>query len=159
LKQIYIKSFYFALFASQTYINRFGKPIIPSDLDNHRLIGFSAGNHSSFIESEALFSLGKERSEIRQTYVEINSNIGEANLASSGVGIASIEIGLVKRSYPHLIRLFPDLPPIEVKTYCIFPKESQNSEKIKVFSQFLKEKRNTNDDQKPQSISLKRCVL
>jgi DNA-binding transcriptional LysR family regulator len=140
LKQIYIKSFYFALFASQTYIERFGKPIIPSDLDNHRLIGFSGGNHGAFIESESLLSLGTPNSQSRQSYVEINSNTGEANLASSGIGIASIEINLVKRSYPNLVRLLPDFSPVEVKTYCIFPKESQNSEKIRVFSQFLKEK-------------------
>lgn len=127
------------LYASKEYLDEFGIPKMPEDLDNHRLIAF--GDHkeaSSFQGMNWHLTLGKPQGEMRIPYTQANTPHARLTLAEAGIGIMAISA-----EHPGLSdskNLAPVLADIEgptVSSYYIYSQAHQNSMKIKVLEEYL----------------------
>ena len=73
LIQTYLTTFHLKLYASKAYLEKFGVPKTPSDLDNHRLLAY--GDYKTFhpfVDANWHLTAGIKQGDIRQPYVMIN---------------------------------------------------------------------------------------
>ena len=87
-----IEAFTFRLFASKDYIEKFGLPKAPEDLDDHRLISFSKILHNPFDDVDTLLHKGRDPNEERYTCLEINNSISLIKIVKEGYGLGSIPV-------------------------------------------------------------------
>ena len=110
--------FNFSLYASPSYLKKYGHPKNPSDLSHHRIIAFGIGEYRPFSETNQLLQIGSDDT-YRIPNISIDSSIGEIILVEAGLGVASIcdnDPFLETRS---LIKIFPDMKPLKVEAYCM----------------------------------------
>jgi len=138
LIQEYLMSFHLRLYASQEYLDKFGTPKTPADLDHHRLIAY--GDHShAFSNLSWHLSLGTSLGRFRKPYMQINSSILHYRLAEAGIGIVTLA---KERSVPKvssLVEVLPDYPGPTLEVYYIYPEHLKNSKRVQVLQSFLKE--------------------
>lgn len=127
------------LYASQAYLNEFGTPEKPQDLDHHRLIGF--GDHreaNSFQAMNYHLTLGRPEGSLRTPYVQVNTPQGRLELAQAGIGITAISAEHPGLQDLNLVRVLPHIPEEPaVSSYYIYSKAHQNSKKIRVLGEYL----------------------
>lgn len=126
------------LYASKEYIEKFGLPQKPEDLDDHRLIAF--GDHKEAVSYQAMnwhLTLGKPQGEIRIPYIQANTPQARLSLAVAGIGIVAISAEHPGLSQLNLIQILPDIPGPIAETYYIYSKAHQNSKKIKVLEEYM----------------------
>jgi DNA-binding transcriptional LysR family regulator len=128
------------LYASKDYLDQFGTPTKPEDLDHHRLIAF--GDHKEALSFQAMnwhLTLGTSQGEVRIPYIQANTPYGRLLLAQEGIGITAISAehpGLLDLK---LIQILPDIEGPTVNNYFIYSKAHQNSKRIKVLEEYLLE--------------------
>ncbi len=131
---------YTGLYASQDYLEEFGIPKAPKDLNNHRLIAY--GDHIEAEPFKAMnwhLTLGTESGEIREPFLQINSAQARFTLAKAGLGIIALSKEHPDLENSGLIPILPDLPGPIVESYYIYPKELANSKKVIALHQYLEE--------------------
>ncbi|MDN2481346.1 LysR family transcriptional regulator [Vibrio agarivorans] len=130
-----------ALFASKDYIERYGLPILPSDLHDHRLIQYR------FLTSNELRPLTLVKSNETITVdmpvsLIVNDTYAAVDAAEKGLGIGRIIAPLVKEHFDDG-RLQPVLPSYWISYpgfYLFYPQHSQKARRVRVFIDFLLEK-------------------
>ncbi len=135
----HLMTFHTKLYASRPYLEKFGIPQSPQDLDQHRLIGFGGHDHP-FDESDWHLTLGLESGKWRQPCMEISSSIGLFNAALNHSGIVclpSIHPGLNESG---LVEVLPGNPGVKEEAYCIYPEKNENSKKTQIFIEYLMKK-------------------
>lgn len=142
LIQIYIKTFYTKLFAGKKYLEEFGIPQKPEDLDRHRLITFSVG-HSihGCSTSHWLLQLGRTRGHIRQPYLQMNSSHALLNAARDNLGIVSLgkDHPKLEKIYD-LVEVLPDFKGPELDIYYTYPVQMKEVKSVVEFGKYLQEK-------------------
>lgn len=126
------------LYASKEYLDEFGTPQTPEDLDNHRLIAF--GDHkdsSSFQGMNWHLTLGMPQGKIRIPYLQANTPLARLTLAEAGLGITAISAEHPGISDLNLIQVLPEIQGPTVNNFYIYSKAHQNSKKIKVLEEYL----------------------
>ncbi len=138
LIQKHISSNQFGLYASSEYLEKYGTPKTPQDLDNHRLVSY--GNHTHpYTQMNWLLSIGSENGKLREPYMEFNSGLNLFLAAQTGIGIvtlAKINRGLRNSN---LVEVLPDCQGPEVKVYYMYPEHLKQSKRIAVFGDYLRE--------------------
>ncbi len=126
------------LYASKDYLNQFGTPKQPEDLDKHRLIAF--GDHKEAASFQGMnwhLTLGKSQGEVRIPYIQSNTPQGRLTLAEGGLGITAISAEHPGLSELGLIQVLPEIKGPTITSYYIYSKAHQNSKKIKVLEEYL----------------------
>lgn len=141
--QTYIKTFYIKLFAGKKYIQNFGLPKHPKELDNHRLItvkslSYTAGD----IYTNWILGLGREHGHIRHPYLQINSAQGLLNAARNNLGIVAIgsEYPILEKVMDELIPILPDYKSEGIDIYYAYPTAMKHIKSILEFGNFLQNK-------------------
>ncbi|WP_010298218.1 LysR family transcriptional regulator [Candidatus Odyssella thessalonicensis] len=124
------------LYASPQYLEIYGTPETPEDLEHHALIGIGDELHR-FHQMNWHLSLGCKRNESRNPYVTINTPNGRLMLAEQGFGIAA-----ASREHPGLkdMNLVPVLTHIEapiLDNYLIYPDYLSKSKRVQAFEHFM----------------------
>jgi len=126
-----------ALYASPAYLERFGVPLKPEDLDHHRLIGL--GNHSHpFTGMEGHLSVGCKKGERRIPYMTISSPNGRLYMAEKGFGITSGSKEHPRLEDMNLVQVLADIPAPVIETYFIYSEQLRNSARVAAFRDYLK---------------------
>ena len=126
------------LYASPTYLEEFGTPETPEDLDKHRLIGFSDRKGSEeFQNLNWHLTLGTEPGHIRTPFISVNTPHGRLKLAELGMGIAVISAKHPRLEKYDLVEVLSHIPPPTVRTHYIYPKQYQESKRIVVLGEYL----------------------
>lgn len=124
------------VYASEAYIERYGKPEVPADLDGHRLIIFGEDARAPVNDVNWLLNEGNENDTRRHVVLRVNNIYGIFRAVESGLGIASLPDYLARES-KKLVRLFPQLEQRTVDVYFTYPEELRHSKRIAVFRDFL----------------------
>ncbi len=123
------------LYASKEYIKKYGEPKTLEDLDNHKLLAYSAATLGA---TKFLWHLevGKHRGERRHAFFYLE-NVVTALL--EGMGIATINEAHPAIKNSNLVNVLPDIVGPKIKIYLIHHKLHKNNRSIKLFRDLLVE--------------------
>src|SRR3990167_75237 len=128
------------LYASPQYLQEFGTPKHPEDLDHHHLIAF--GNHpdaEGFKGMNWHLTLGTEPGVIREPFLQINSPQARLEMAQASLGIIALSKEHPGLDNSGLVQVLSDIPAPTVKSFFFYPKALENSKKVMVFQNYLEE--------------------
>lgn len=123
--------------ASPAYLKKFGTPQTPQDLVNHDIISYSnlkQPNVWSYVLAD-----GKTVDVNIKSRLISNSSAMELALCVDGQGITRLPAFNLHDELEtgELVELFPDLPPIEIGVYLIYPSRKHMSSKVRHFIDFM----------------------
>lgn len=130
-------SYRFRIYASRSYLEKFGTPQKPEDLDHHRLIVFGKEAPHLYSNLDWLLKVGAHKQ--RVPYLVINSGQAIYEAARSGIGIAALHKYMVGDD-PEMIEILPDIPDTSVYRYVVYPNHLTSLKRIQVFVEFLLKK-------------------
>ncbi len=140
-----LSSLPFHIYASKGYIKEHGEPKRVEDLAAHMLIGYPSQGVLPYENANWLLSLAVENvqddgsgSRGSGGILRINSLDAMVNLVENGAGLAALP-GYIEETHPNLVRVLPDLEPHRVNLYLVYAQGHQQSEKIKLFRDFVLE--------------------
>lgn len=137
-EKIFTMKFY--AFASTEYTKKYGIPQSFDELDNHRLLSSSYLNAEDIKFADWHLFEGKQKGAMRKPFLSLNSSIGLATCCDEGLGIATFPVYYTRYLKNDLVKIFPDFDPPNFDFYIIYPKVSENSKKIQIMKEFLKDK-------------------
>jgi DNA-binding transcriptional LysR family regulator len=124
------------VYASHTYVQKYGKPASVDELDKHRLIIFGEDARAPVQDVNWLLREGNAGENPRQVVLRVNNTYGIFRAVESGLGIASLPDYLARES-TKLEMLLPDLNVRTTDVYFTYPEELRHSKRIAVFRDFL----------------------
>jgi DNA-binding transcriptional LysR family regulator len=127
---------HFHIYASRSYLDRFGEPKSLEDLDNHRIITFGVPVPAYLRDVNWLEVAGRARGSPRQPVMKINNVPAIRKVVRDGAGIATLPDYLMERS-SGLVRILPQAEAPSFSTYFVYPSELRNSARIAAFRDFL----------------------
>lgn len=139
LIQRYLMTFHENLYASTEYLEKFGTPKIPQDLDNHRLMISDISNTTFKNSSYWHLEIGRKKNYPREPYLTINTSTGLFNAAQSGLGIISLPDEYPDLNKSNLIRVLPCLDGPTLDAYFIYLKHMKGLRKIDLLVAYLEQ--------------------
>lgn len=126
------------LFASRSYVEKFGAPQTPADLASHQIIRFSgATNKRKWVFAKD----GRSHSLELKPRVNINNLDTLCEAVSAGVGISSGPVWWFENApdQARLVRLLPDYDMGEVPLYAVYASRRFVPQKVRIFIDYLKD--------------------
>ncbi len=136
LVQRKLMTFHHHVYAAPEYLQRFGTPQRPEDLDHHRLIIYGEEAPSYIANVNWLIAAGTADPASRRPVLRVNNVYGLLLAVESGVGIGAIPDYMV-RGNNRITQILPDLEGPQFDTYFVYPEELRDSLRIGVFRDFL----------------------
>ncbi|HUX78765.1 MAG TPA: LysR family transcriptional regulator [Alphaproteobacteria bacterium] len=130
-------SYRFRIYASRSYLEKYGTPKKPEDLDNHRLIVFGKDMPHIYSNSDWLLKVGAKKQ--RVPYLMINSGQAIYEATRSGIGISALHKYMVGDD-PEVVEILTDIPATTVYRYVVYPFHLANLKRIQVFVDFILKK-------------------
>ena len=124
------------VFASPTYLKRYGTPRSAADLDKHRIIVYGADPHPPFPGVNWLLEAGTEPGRRREPALMVNNVYGILRAVENGIGIAAFPDYMAQES-DKITQVLPELEGPSYESYFVYPEELRNSKRIAVFRDFL----------------------
>lgn len=125
-----------SLYASDSYLAKYGAPTSVQDLENHKIVAF--GNlmptrlHSS---NWVLTAGGREKSPLKPI-LSVSNLHGIMRAAEAGIGLAGLPDYMTALSR-RLVRVLPKARGDSFDVFFVYPTELRGSVKAKVFREFL----------------------
>jgi len=133
LIQRYLLTSELALYASSEYLEKYGIPQKPEDLDHHRLIGYAEGE-TSIIDINWHLSLGAPKGEIREPAFRVNQMYFAAE---EGLGIATLSKENPLLRSGKLVQVLPEIEGPKVDGYLVYPEHLKESKRIRMLSDYF----------------------
>lgn len=127
----------FRIYASRSYLEKYGTPQKPEDLDHHRLIVFGKEVPHLYSNLDWLLKVGALKQ--RAPYLVINSGQAIYEAVRSGLGIAALHKYMVGDD-PEMIEILPNISDTTVYRYVVYPNHLANIKRIQIFVEFLLKK-------------------
>jgi len=125
-----------SVYASKEYIQNFGMPKKPEDLDQHRLITFGeAGAPAS--NAGWLLRFGTQPGVLREPFLSINNAYGMLQAVKGSIGIA-ILADFIAADHDDLVELFADVQTPVMTMYMTYPSALEGLGRIRALYEFLK---------------------
>ena len=125
-----------SIYASDTYLAKYGAPTSIEDLDNHKIVAFGSLIPPRLHSSNWVLSLGRPENNPRTPVLQVNNLHGIMRAAEAGIGIVGIPDYMVAMSR-RLVRVLPKVKCEPFDVYFVYPSELRGSVKAKVFREFL----------------------
>ncbi len=124
--------------AAPAYVERFGMPVHPDQLDGHRMIGFRSSATGGLLPLE--FQIGGTVREITLP-ATISVNAAESYFAAARLGLGLIQVpryhaeeALQSGELLHILRKYP---PTRTPVSMLYPRSRQLSPRVRVFIEWL----------------------
>ncbi|MDJ0932576.1 LysR family transcriptional regulator [Breoghania sp.] len=127
---------HFHLYASPTYLKRFGSPVTERDLDNHHLISFGEKVPLYLRDMNWVESAGMPEGQKRRTALRVNNVVAIKRAVRRGIGIALLPDYLIEPD-SGLVQLIAGADVPSFDTYFVYPSELKNTARITAFRDFL----------------------
>lgn len=127
---------HFHVYASNSYIRKFGVPHSLKELDEHRIMTFGGKAPDPIQKLNWLETAGLENNEKRTPTVTINNLYSLRQAVKRGIGIAVLPDYLAKDD-DDLVNVLRDADVPNLDTYFVYPEELRNSKRVIVFRDFL----------------------
>jgi len=126
-----------SLYASDTYLSKFGAPKSIEDLDNHKFVAFGDLTPQRLtLSSNWVLSVGRPPDRPRKPVMEINNLHGIMRAAEAGIGIVGIPDYMPTLSR-RLVRVLPQVKGSPLELFFVYPTELRGSVRTRVFREFL----------------------
>lgn len=135
-------SYRFRIYASKSYLEQYGTPQTPEDLDHHRLIVFGKEMPHLYSNLDWLLNLGAKKP--RSPYLVINSWQAIYEATQSGLGIAALHKYMVGDD-PEMVEILPHIPGANVHRYVTYPSHLASLKRVEVFVKYVLEKMQEGD--------------
>ncbi|QEL27120.1 LysR family transcriptional regulator (plasmid) [Bosea sp. F3-2] len=127
-------------FASPSYVERFGEPRTPDDLEDHRIIGLLAPDAASV--SPLIFTdRGKERQLTPPAVVTVTGP--ETNVACARLGLGLIQVPRYRvapeLASGELVEILADYPPTPLPVHVLYSHARQLSPRVRVVIEWMAE--------------------
>jgi DNA-binding transcriptional LysR family regulator len=129
-------SIHFHLYASASYVKRFGSPESIADLDNHRVVTFGVRAPTYLRDMNWLEIAGREGDVPRKPVLRINNVVAMKRAIERGIGIGMLPDYLMD-TQTDLVPLIPEAEVPSFDCYFAYPEEMRNTARVKVFRDFL----------------------
>lgn len=124
------------VYASTSYIDKYGKPETLEELDRHRIISFGEPSPTYLAGLNWLEIAGRPDGSPRTPTLQINNVISIKHAVTRGIGIAVLPDYIVDNE--QLVPLFPGLTNIPTfDTFFCYPETLKNSAKLHAFRDFI----------------------
>lgn len=137
ISQEYLFTLRSGLYASQSYIEKFGKPQTIDDLDNHRILVFSKKAEPPYSEIHWPLKLGRKGKKIRKPFYAASSVEHILSAAEKGLGIVSSYGQILESRKSNLIPILEEAEGPEYKDYIIFPKNLKETKRVMLVKNFI----------------------
>ncbi len=137
VKQYLIANFHFKMFATPTYLEKYGTPTSLSDLNQHRLISLGHPQGHPLMHLNWHLAAGMPAGEIRQPYIDINLSSARPFLAENHLGITSLPRELVDPKTSNLIEVLPDVEGPKIEMYLSYLERVSLLKRVEVLRDFL----------------------
>jgi DNA-binding transcriptional LysR family regulator len=124
------------VYASESYVQKYGKPEKAADLDKHRLIIFGEDARAPVQDVNWLLQQGNPDGNPRKVVLRVNNTYGIFRAVENGLGIASLPDYLARQS-TKLVPVLPELDKRSTDVFFTYPEELRHSKRIAVFRDFL----------------------
>ena len=124
------------IYGSAEYLEEFGAPTKPEDLDKHRLLVYGQECPAPVPHVNWILELGAGPDSQRRPVLRVNNIYGIYRACRSGLGLA----GLPDYAIPddtNLRRVLPEINGPSFQAYFVYPEELRHSKRIGVFRDFL----------------------
>ncbi len=125
------------VYASKEYVQNFGLPSTPEELDQHRIIAFGEGGIAPAGNVGWLLRFGAKPGILRIPYLSINNAYGMLQAVRGGIGIA-ILADFMAADYDDLIELFTGIQTPTMHMYYTYPKALDGLGRIRALYEFMK---------------------
>jgi DNA-binding transcriptional LysR family regulator len=123
-------------YASNAYIDEFGMPSGPEQLDNHRVISFGEPVPSYLGDINYLERMGRTDSSPRRAALKVNAIYGMMQACRAGIGIAMLP-DYVTEKEDDLVQVLPEIELPAYEAYFVYPPALKNSKRVGVFRDFI----------------------
>ncbi len=123
------------LYATPAYLEEYGTPQNPPDLQNHRLI---CQNSDSFQVNAGAVLIRELMSYNVKRSLTVNNYFGVLQSVVAGLGIGVLPDYLMD-DFPDLVRILPGIESGEVPVFLAYPEELRASKRIEAFREFVTE--------------------
>jgi len=127
---------HFHLFASPSYVSKFGKPETIEELKNHRIVTFGMPVPSHLSELNWLETVGDMENGQRVATLQINDILSIKRAVKRGAGIAMLPDYIIEKDST-LVQLLPETEVPSFDTYFCYPDAMKNQAKLHVFRDFV----------------------
>lgn len=133
LKYKHLYRFHLKLYASKGYIEKYGLPERPEDLDHHQLIAYDQ-DFSPFRQVGWHLTLGRAPDKPREPFLVV-SDLYQAVV--KGLGITALAVENPLRIKSDLVEVLPEYDGPDLDIYCIYPDHLVGSRRVQSFIDFL----------------------
>lgn len=134
LIQKQIGTFQYHLYASPAYLNEYGRPQKPEDLDDHKIITYGNLSTSPIRDIDWVLEFGAKKK--RKPTMEVNNIYGVLQAVKSGIGIGSLPDYLVQGA-TNIVPVLEDSESHEFPAYFVYTQELRHSKRIAAFRDFI----------------------
>jgi DNA-binding transcriptional LysR family regulator len=137
LIQRHLINLHYNVYAAPEYLQKYGTPKTPADLDNHRLITYGDDSKAPVDNMNWLLSAGTTTP--RSAVLRVNNIYGIYRAVRSGLGIAALPDYFASVA-SRLVQVLPELRGPSFDCYFVYPEELRHSKRVMVFRDFLLKK-------------------
>jgi DNA-binding transcriptional LysR family regulator len=127
---------HFHLYASPSYLVKYGKPTSINDLKNHRIVTFGLPVPTHLSELNWLETVGDFEGGQRIATLQINDLLSIRRAVQTGVGIAMLPDYLIEKD-SGLVQLLPETEVPSFDTYFAYPEAMKDQAKLHAFRDFV----------------------
>jgi len=124
------------IYATNEYIQKYGMPQRPEDLEEHRVIVYGEDARPPVPGVNWLLEVGTRSGQDRRPILTVNNTYGMLRAIMSGLGIAALP-DFVANEHSGLVRVLPEVSGPPNEAYFVYPEELRTSKRISVFRDFL----------------------
>jgi len=125
-----------SLYASHSYLAKYGAPSSIEDLDNHKVIAFGDLIPRNLNSTNWVLKAGCKDGEQRKPILAVNNLHGIMRAAEAGIGLAGLPDYMTVLSR-RLVRVLPSVRGVPFDIFFVYPTELRGSVRAKVFREFL----------------------
>jgi len=127
-------SYHFRIYASRSYLKKYGTPQTAEELDHHRLIVFGKEMPHLYSNQDWLLKIGAQKP--RLPYLVINNGQAIYEATRSGLGIAALHKYMVEGD-SEIVEILSDISGPIVQRYVIYNAHLASLKRVEVFVNFL----------------------
>ena len=124
------------VYASPSYIKKYGQPQTLDELTEHRIIAYGENAPNYLAEVNWLLYAGMPPHKRREAFFQVNNLRALRRVCEEGTGIAVLPDYIVEDRHA-LVQLLPEMEVPEFDTYFCYPGEMRSTAKLQVFRDFL----------------------
>jgi DNA-binding transcriptional LysR family regulator len=124
------------IYASNDYVQKYGAPKRPEDLEEHRIIVYGEDARPPVPGVNWLMEVGAKPGQDRRPILSVNNTYGMLRAIVSGLGVAALP-DFVATEQTGLVRILPEVSGPPNEAYFVYPEELRTSKRISVFRDFL----------------------